>query len=199
MDPSAVIRASGLHAAAKSDLAAAWQDLRAQAGDERIYGFGFYTTYYASYLAYTAFTEEGLDKVADEYVARSENKTDQPATSFEAERTALRWSPADSPRHGDMLSHASPIAQGLSGAFDELDDLADWMESYYDTLAEVLNELADEGLFGVPRSVVLNIWEGDQSAQDRKRFARRCNPPELAERFCTEEDASYAAFLRRRH
>ena len=200
------LRAEGLRG-----LRAAWQALKAEHPDEHCYGFGFYS-HDAGGVEPIAFTEEGLTIVVDRYqemVASGESPYLRQLS--DADRSSsLRWSPGDSQRHGigaDELEAASQIALDSQSAFDQLceafdpdDDDTEIERQYdlristvYDTLVEVLNEVRSEGLFGdLTDTLVLNVWEGDQSFEDRSAFAHRCNPSEVAERFIREEEASYS-------
>ncbi len=76
------------------DFREAWRQLRAGHANERFYGFGLYTTDTASYLTVTASTEEGLAQVTASYVEKH-------GGGPELQRTSLRWSPCDSPLHGE--------------------------------------------------------------------------------------------------
>jgi hypothetical protein len=71
---------------------------------EKFYCFAFYTSGEFSYVALTASTFEGLDKVAQDYKKKPPYK----ALSIEDLRLDLKWSPCDSPLHGaaeDVLRH----------------------------------------------------------------------------------------------
>lgn len=201
----AEIDLGALHTSAKSGLAEAWEELRRAYPDEHVYGFGFYS-HNAGYITTTAFTAEGLAEVVEQYRTneRYGARDFGDETAEEHWRRVLRWSPADSPRHligEEHLDEASSIALAVREAVDamigdatdeDLDavDLAR-VTQVYDVLVAVLRELDAEGLFGPDRQLVLNIWEGDQAPEDRIEYARRCNRPELAERFRVEEEASY--------
>lgn len=208
---SELVDTAALKTEARSGLRAAWQALQTAYPDEHCYGFGFYS-HDAGEVEPIAFTEEGLTIVADRYqqMAASGDKPYLRQLSDADRSASLRWSPADSPRHGvgaAELEAASEITLASQAAFDRLCDefdpdeddaeierqYYDRISTVYDTLVEVLNEARSEGLFGkLTDTLVLNVWEGDQSFEDRSAFARRCNPRDVAERFMREEEASYS-------
>jgi hypothetical protein len=197
----------------RDELRAAWHAFRALPGHERLYGFGVYTTDSASYLTATAFSETGLDTVAAKYRAGKFGRGRDPALL----RESLRWSPADSPLHAEgleLLSRSDAIVQELDfegrgdddgdddGNDDDLeaDDERDPdVQEVFRVAAQALRELDAEGLFGSGddrERLVLCIWEGDQSNEERYRHARSLNPPSVARRFGEEMNAGLRAYYR---
>lgn len=193
--------------AATTGLRAAFAELRSDHPDETVYGFGFYG-HAGEYVTSTAFTEEGLRQVAARYVEMANDGEHEylREKTLDEHLRSLRWSPADSPRHliGEAhLEAASDLADEARERCDEaIEDLSDHdeadrldaarIETVNDSLVEALRRLDAEGVFGPDRDrIVLNVWEGDQSPEDRIALARRCNPPEVAQRFEREELASY--------
>lgn len=208
MAASLFFDAKALESAASAGMRKVFEVLQSQHPDHRIYGFGFYS-HEASYLSVTAFSEEGLDAVVDRYEAAA-SKGDRPylrSKPREDLRRELRWSPCDSPLHtlGDAhLRDAAAVIDSAHRAYEqrrevegsdwdpEYDQGADLRDAIYDMLVDVLCSLDEGEVFGPDRDrLVLSIWEGDQSYEDRVGFASRCNPPEVAQRFATEERASY--------
>jgi hypothetical protein len=169
----------------RAELRAAWATLRGRHPGERFYAFGIYTTDLADYLSVTASTEEGLSEVSQRYA--TEQGSD-PA----AQRVALRWSPGDSPLHAE--------GQGLLAASDRLrregpapsDDTPEADEAaalIFDAAIQSLRQLDAEGVFGegMERArLVLGLWKGDQSDEERIEFASLLNPRAVAERFARE-------------
>lgn len=72
-----------------------------------------------SYLFPSILTEQGLDRVAEEYTKHS-------VLSFEENRSSLRWSPCDSPYHGtqpflSMMPQTEQILESLTQRLEEID------------------------------------------------------------------------------
>jgi hypothetical protein len=150
---------------------------------DRFYCFAFYTSGEFSFVALTASTDEGLDRVAQEYKKNPRYS----AMSIADLKTDLKWSPDDSPLHGaaeDVLTALEPL---LAGTTAELRRRSD-EKSYYEFAAQLracfanaLTRIDAEGVFGSGeerKKVVVNLLMGDQSYEDRIEFAERVNPPE---------------------
>jgi hypothetical protein len=178
-----------------SELRAAWQTLRGRHPGERFYSFGLYTTDLADYLMVTASTEEGLSEVSQRYVTETGS---EPA----GQRVALRWSPADSPLHAEgegLLVESDRLLRGGPGPYDDDTPEADEAISLvFDVAIQALKRLDEEGVFGAGlerAQLVLGIWKGDQSDEERIEFASLLNPRPVAERFAREvADRSRAFF-----
>jgi len=204
-----------LLATLRDELRAAWHVFRSHPGHDRLYGFGVYTTDSASYLTATAFSEAGLEAVAARYRAGKLGQGRDPALL----RESLRWSPADSPLHAaglELLARSDAIVQALDfeGRWDEGhddaggdDDDDDELEAdderdpevleVFRVATQALRELDAEGLFGrgdERERLVLCIWEGDQSNEERYRHAKALNPPSVARRFGEEMNAGLRAY-----
>jgi hypothetical protein len=194
----------------RDELRAAWHAFRAQPGHGQLYGFGVYTTDSASYLTATAFSECGLDAVVAKYLAGKFGQGRDPALL----RESLRWSPADSPLHAvgvELLSRSDAIVQELDfegrwhedDAEDDDEEAPEFDEApdpevleVFRLAAQALHELDEDGLFGHGADrerLVLCIWEGDQSNEDRYRHAKTLNPPSVARRFGQEMNAGLRA------
>lgn len=151
---------------------AAWTELRTSYPNEHIYGFALYTTSEASYIAPTAYTEEGLAEVAARYAGESGG---DPAKEAES----LRFSPCDSPRHLLGESHFAAVERVLAKMSK---NPARCIEACFDALSS----LDAEGLFGqgsARESIVLNVLQGDQSNRSVVENARRLNPPGVLQWF----------------
>ena len=198
----------------RDELRAAWHAFRALPGHASLYGFGLYTTDSASYLTATAFSEPGLDAVVAKYLAGKFGQGRDPALL----RESLRWSPADSPLHEvglELLPRSDALVQELDieGRWDEHDEPLDDEDEddpsdgppdpdvleVFRIAAQALRDLDEEGLFGRGADrdrLVLCIWEGDQSNEDRYRHAKALNPPSVAQRFGDEMNAGLRAYYR---
>jgi hypothetical protein len=177
-----------------AELRSAWSTLKGRHRGERFYAFGLYTTDLADYLMVTASTEEGLSEVTQRYATRNGG---DPAS----QRAALRWSPADSPLHAegdgllagsDRLRRAGPDPYDATPAADEATALV------FDVAIQALKQLDGERLFGQGlerEQLVLGIWKGDQSDEERIEFASLLNPRPVAERFAREDAEQSRAFL----
>ncbi len=171
---------------------------------DQFYCFAFYTNGEFSYVALTASTLEGLDKVVQDY----KKKPRYEAMSVEDLRLDLKWSPCDSPLHDvaeDVLTALDPLMQAVSAELDRRFDINDDRKSFDDFVAQVracvasaLKRIDAEGVFGrgdERKKVVINLLMGDQSDEDRIGFAERVNPPESVKML--KQDLDAASRLRR--
>jgi hypothetical protein len=178
----------------RAELRAAWATLRGRHPGERFYSFGLYTTDLAEYLSVTASTEEGLSEVTQRYVTRNGG---DPA----AQRLSLRWSPCDSPLHGEgeaLLGETARIRRAGPDPSDDTPEADDANALIFDVAIQALRQLDAEGVFGqgLERAqLVLGIWKGDQSDEERIEFASLLNPRAVAERFAREIADSSRAFV----
>ncbi len=171
----------------RAELRAAWATLRGRHPGERFYSFGVYTTELADYLSVTASTEEGLSEVSQRYVTETGS---DPA----AQRVALRWSPTDSPLHREgreLLVGSDRLRQRGEGPepYDDTPEADEAIALIFDVAIQALRQLDAEGVFGegLERAqLVLGIWKGDQSDEERIEFASLLNPRPVAERFARE-------------
>ena len=177
-----------------AELRAAWATLRGRHPDERFYSFGLYTTDLADYLMVTASTEEGLSEVTQRYVTQTGS---EPA----AQRAALRWSPADSPLHAEgegLLVDSDRLRRAGPDPYDDTPEADEAISLLFDVAIQCLQQLDREGTFGEGREraqLVLGIWKGDQSDDERVEYASLLNPRPVAERFAREIAAQSRAFL----
>jgi len=189
-----VIDREALETTMLAELRAAWATLRGRHPGERFYSFGLYTTDLADYLMVTASTEEGLSEVTERYVTR----TGRDAT---AQRAALRWSPADSPLHAEgeaLLAESDRLRCAGPDPYDDTPEADEAISLLFDVAIRSLQQLDREGTFGegLERAqLVLGIWKGDQSDDERAEFASLLNPRPVAERFTREIAEQSRAFL----
>lgn len=180
--------------ALKEELRAAWRTLRAAHRGERFYSFGFYTAALAEYLMVTASTEEGLSRVTDKYV---EEYGGDPLLR----RASLRWSPCDSPLHAEgqeLLPKSTALRDAGPDPYDDSPEADETVTLVYEAAVEVLAEMDRDGEFGadLARSqLVLGVWSGDQSNEERIEFARVLNPPDVVTRFSRELEEGVKAFF----
>jgi hypothetical protein len=189
-----VIDRDALEATMLAELRDAWSTLKSRHRDERFYSFGLYTTDLADYLMVTASTEEGLSEITHRYVTRTGS---EPA----AQRAALRWSPADSPLHLEgegLLAGSDRLRRAGPDPYDDTPEADEAISLVLDVAIQALQRLDREGTFGegIERAqLVLGIWKGDQSDDERIQFASVLNPRPIAERFAREIAEQSRAFL----
>ena len=183
-----------LETAMLAELRAAWSTLLGKHPGERFYAFGLYTTDLADYLMVTASTEEGLSEITQRYVT-------QTGSDPTAQRAALRWSPADSPLHAEgegLLAASDRLRREGNNPYDDTPDADEAIALVFDVAIQALQQLDREGVFGegVERSqLVLGLWKGDQSDDERIEFASLLNPRPVAERFARETAELSRAFF----
>ena len=192
--PKRIIDREALEATMLAELRDAWSTLKSRHRGERFYSFGVYTTDLADYLMVTASTEEGLSEITNRYVTQTGS---EPA----AQRAALRWSPADSPLHAEgegLLAGSDRLRRAGADPYDDTPDADEAIALVLDVAIQSLQRLDREATFGegLERAqLVLGIWKGDQSDDERIEFASLLNPRPVAERFAREIAEQSRAFL----
>jgi hypothetical protein len=172
----------------------AWQVLREAHPTDHFYSFGLYTTPLAEYLMVTASTEEGLSIVTEHYLASD-------GGDASLTRASLRWSPCDSPLHQegtDLLPKAQLLRANGPDPYEDTIESDEAVALVFEVAVDVLKQLDNEKIFGtdLERSrLVLGIWMGDQSDEERIEFARQLNPKRVVERFAKELDGGNIAFI----
>jgi hypothetical protein len=169
---------------------AGFQRIREAHAKDTFYCFAFFTNGEFSYVAVTASTHEGLEKVAQQYKKQPRYR----AMSIEDLRLDLKWSPCDSPLHGraeDVLTPVDRLMEAISAELDRRFDLNDDQKAFdefslqlEDCFAKALRRIDTDGIFGRDaerKKVVVNLLMGDQSDEDRIGFAERVNPAESVE------------------
>ncbi|MCC2669841.1 MAG: hypothetical protein K0Q72_2312 [Armatimonadetes bacterium] len=148
---------------------------------ERFYAFGLYTNELGEYLSPTANTEEAL-------LRRSGGNA----------RSSLRWSPCDWEYHlegnGEYFGQIQRLLDAAPDPYDSsIDEEPDpETEFTFDICVRVLRDLDDEGLFGGDEErsgIVISLWMGDQSDEERVLWAQQLNPEPVWSRF--EEELPY--------
>ena len=164
------------------ELRTAWLKLRGAHGAERFYSFGVYTTALAEYLMVTASTEEGLNAVVADY---QQKYGGDPVR----QRASLRWSPCDSPLHLEgeaLLPLTSELREQLPDPYQDCPQSDAAIEAVFEIAVQALKRLDEEGLFGAGDErarLVLSVWKGDQSDEERVAFARLLNSASVADAF----------------
>jgi hypothetical protein len=190
-----------------------FQSLKDRHRNETFYCFAYYSHGSYSFLYSAASTEEGLTRVAQNYI--DEYPQWYSKATLDEMRVDLRHNIADSPLMADMplisplfeeiceLAYARHIrlheiwsqvadAHGYDEAFDLIEP---HQQQFLETSISALRRLDKEGMFGVGgvrEHVVLNFLTGDQSEYEMLTNAAAVNPPHIVERYKTELQAGWA-------
>jgi len=169
--------------------------------DETLYTFALYTSGEAGYVIPSLNTEEGLTRKAEQYVEKH-RYPNEPALI----RTSLRWSPGDWAYHSWGEQFFTTSSERISQYQWIITPEEDGLDSYdlypgaqpeqiYLTCLEALSDLNAEGLFGHgPERPIVTLLMGDQSHEQRVRWARLVNPPAVCERLRVELEDGLNAF-----
>jgi len=181
---------AGLEDALADAARAAFADLRAEYPRHRFYCLSLYTAGGLDYVIPTAMSEEGLAEVVADY----RDKPGYAATNVKSLAESLRWSPDDSPHHGegddhfdDATARMRELGQILRG-IDVTDERARFdaiVARAHEAFFAALHRLDEEGCFGAGAArerVFVSMMMGDQ---DRSVLAlgQRLNPPATYERY----------------
>jgi hypothetical protein len=120
----------------------------------------------------------------------------------------LRWSPADSPMidvAGKCFDRVNELAKQLQPIFNGFDvdngweDFRAFSAKIAAVCVDVLKELDREGLFGIGAArelvIIVLLW-GDQSDEDRLKYASQLNSESACKRFADEMHAAIEEFNR---
>jgi hypothetical protein len=159
--------------------------------NESFYVFALYTTGDLAFIVPTTSTEEGLTIAAQKYSKLNNYRN----FSLEELREDLRWSPCDSPLHGEGEEYFVEVNNFVSNVPLILDaipteeswsEFNDFVDRFLGVCINVLKQLDNEVIFGEGEkrnSAVINILMGDQSDQERLKFAKILNPSSIYNRF----------------
>lgn len=174
----------------------AFPAIRAQHPDEQFYFFGLYTSGSYSYVTPTCSTYQGLKEVVEAY----QTEAYFAAMPKDELVKSLKWSPCDSPLHTEGEDYFEELDAELLFIDEELDRLYSgkpdekevdaFVHQIENCLIQAMKELDAAGVFGTPEEraqVTLGIMMGDQSTEDRIRFVKALNPPDLAEQFVLDQ------------
>ncbi len=156
----------------RAELRAAWATLRGRHPGERFYSFGLYTTDLAEYLSVTASTEEGLSEVTQRYVTETGGDPG-------AQRLALRWSPCDSPLHGEgeaLLAETLRIRCAGPDPCDDTPEADDANALIFDIAIQALRQLDADGRLR-PGAGARAAGAGDLEGRPIRRGAHRVREP----------------------
>jgi hypothetical protein len=160
----------------------------------RIYAFALFTAGEVNYLLPTANSEAGLSQKAEEYLKKDG------VGSMELQRTMLRWSPADWAHHLEGEGYFKGVNELLGQRKNYLaDDYVPESEAILELCTRVLREADGDGIFGTGKEregLTLNLLMGDQSDEERVRYARQLNSRAVAGRCKREVEAGTAAFFK---
>ena len=182
-----------LRAVMLAELQGAWTALRQAHPGERFYSFGVYTAPCAEYLMVTASTEEGLAAATERYHA-------QDGRDRTLRRVSLRWSPCDSPLHEEgqeLLTRSDAIRQSGPDPYDDTEEGEAAVALAFEVMVEALQALDRANSFGAGEErqrIVLGVWMGDQSDEERVEYVRLLNPAAVADSFEREIEAGNRAF-----
>lgn len=172
----------------------ALRDLQRRIANERLYTFGLYTNGRGTYVIPTANTEEALARTA-----HAASVSD--GLPFELHRQSLRWSPCDWEYHefGGETAFTAVGAFLQSGWSDDHATFHYDAEAIYACCIDALMQLRRDGWFdampGEPQ-IVLNLYMGDQSDEERLQWASLLNSPECCEQLQREFEQGCLAFRR---
>ncbi len=156
--------------------------------EETIYAFAFYSTPLLESAGCVVMTEEGLNKVTEEYRSRDYFHRKQPKDYVS---DGLRWSPPDSPyvfRDKKFFGEADSALKSVSKEFYDLEDDA-FEEAYEKVVVQVLggiNRFREERLPKSREDVLVTMFWGDMSESEDHRFIRACNNEHVLNRYIEE-------------
>jgi hypothetical protein len=97
----------------------------------------------------------------------------------------------------DLLPRSQDLRSAGPDPYDDTPESNAAVQLVFDVVLDVLSQLDRERVFGSGPErarIVIGVWMGDQSDEQRIEFARRLNPPATVQRFAEEMEAGYAAF-----
>ena len=158
----------------------AWNAWTKKYPRERFYAFALYTTLDAEYFVPSICGEDGLTKVAREYLKRKSYAT------LEEARQGLRSSFADSPYHGQGERYSDGVEEALDATpipYEQSERAADKViRARLDAAIDALRTLDAKGVFGKGarrKNIVLLIEAGDRDQEWVSKLAKSINPKEV--------------------
>lgn len=159
--------------------------IKANHKGEKFYSFALYTSDSFNYFSTTAASDEQFQNVLKNYRGSNPGTYDD----YDADYYSLKWSPCDSPIHDETeiikeVDESLSVIKAENGIYDNEDSEFGWLRYMYcvEKIAlEVLAELDEEGIFGIGadrEKVAINLLMGDQSNEDRLKYAAILNPKE---------------------
>lgn len=174
----------------------AFEHLRTITQHEQLYTFGLYTNGESSYILPTANTEEALTRVAETYQQR--HNYPEP---IEHLRAQLRWSPADNAYHLTGEVYFAPVEALLRTCWS--DDFQNFSIDSRRTELFCLNVIAEldrQTVFGQGAerdALLLNLFKGDQSIEERLAYAAKLNSAAACARYQQEMDDGHRVWVAR--
>jgi hypothetical protein len=169
-------KVSQLQVAIEASCRRAWEGWSKKNPDERFYAFALYTTMDADYFVPSASGENGLAKVARQYIKRKSFAT------IDEAKSQLRWSLADSPYHTQGERYNKGVDEELDAApipYDKSERVADKViKARLDTAVAALQSLDRQGIFGKGaqrRKIILLVEAGDRDQEWALKLAKRLN------------------------
>jgi WD40 repeat protein len=158
----------------------AWDGWTNKYPKERFYAFALYTTMDGEYFVPSICGDEGLTKVARQYVKQKS------FTNLDGARSELRWSFPDSPYHAQGERYNDGVDDALDRVpipYDKSGRAADKViKTRLDAAVTALQSLDKRGVFGkgaLRKKIVLLIEAGDRDQEWALKFAKRLNPADV--------------------
>ena len=165
----------------------AWDGWTTKYPKERFYAFALYTTMDGEYFVPSICGEDGLTKVARQYVKQKS------FANIDDARAELRWSFADSPYHAQGERYSDGIDDALDRApipYDKSERAADKViKTRLDAAVKALQSLDKRGVFGKGarrKKLVLLIEAGDRDQEWALKLAKRLNPNDVYSKYAKQ-------------
>jgi len=174
----------------------AFEHLRTITPHEQLYIFGLYTNGEANYIVPTANTEEGLTRIAQAY----QQKLNYPEP-IERLRAQLRWSPTDNAYHLTEEAYFAPVEALLRTCWsDDFQNVSIDNRRTELLCLDVIAELDRQTVFGQGAerdALLLNLFKGDQSIEERLAYAAKLNSAAACTRYQQEMQAGRRVWVAR--
>jgi hypothetical protein len=162
----------------------AWEGWTKKYPKERFYAFALYTTMDGEYFVPSICGEDGLTKVARQYVKRKS------FASLDDAQADLRWSFADSPYHDQGERYNKGVDEALDLApipYEKSERAADKViKARLDAAVAALQSLDKRHVFGKGAQrakLVLLIEAGDRDQEWALKLAKRLNPADVYSKY----------------
>jgi Domain of unknown function (DUF4303) len=170
--------------------------IRAARPHNNFYSFAFYTSGEFAYAFFTSASHEGLEEAVAAYLQQPRYAECDPTTL----RRSLKWSPCDSPLYvlcaetcGELQEIMNEVCKEYSSIEDE-SEAQGFAKQVEAAFLEALRRIDSGDHAGSPEQrlgLVLNLLMGDQSDEDRLRFAALVNPPTVVASFAADLALAY--------
>ncbi|HEX4609778.1 MAG TPA: DUF4303 domain-containing protein [Urbifossiella sp.] len=181
------LRVDRFYIALRAGIKASFAALKRECAGERLYGYALVVGDRMHSVGAAAHTEEGLDRVAERYVGlgyRVARGDVRPHL-----RALLRWNCGDGWTHFAADPNPFATANALLAACG--DPHTEFYAGGGAVLTEqlflaALHKCHAAGVMGQDRSVTVTLHTGDDG-RDVGRWVKRANPPEVFERWATDQ------------